>query len=178
MSTVRWLEALGVVVLVAALLAFAFWPAKPVQEVVTAAPQVVQADHSFVVQRAPDAHPAPPAHIIPKGGVEVRRETFVAAPAAGASSVQVDLSLVRMPDNGQRVVASSPDGTIVSALDIPIEPVLLPPPSKKWAAGLAYSTQREVGVWVERDVGRLRFGAEVAKGIGPPRAEVRVGVTF
>lgn len=151
---------------------------RPVPEVITPASAVVQSDGSQVVQRSPDAHPKPPPHVLPKGAVEERRDTFVAAPAAGASSVQIDLSLVRMPDNGRRVVASSPDGTIVSALDVPIEPGLVPSPPKKWAAGLSYSTEREVGVWLERDVGRLRLGAEVSKGQGKPRAELRVGVAF
>lgn len=150
----------------------------PVPEVITPAPAVVQADHSTIVKRAPDAHPKPPPHMLPKGAVEERRDTFVAAPAAGASSVQIDLSLVRMPDNGRRVVASSPDGTIVSALDVPIEPGLIPPKPLKWAAGLGYTSDREVGVWLERDVGRLRIGAEVLKGAGAPRAEIRVGVAF
>jgi hypothetical protein len=150
----------------------------PVPEVVTAAPMVRQADQSVIAQRAPDAKPAPPRHILPKGAVEERRETIVVAPAPAASSVEVDLSLVRMPDNGRRVVASSPDGTVVSAIDIPIEAGLVPPAPKKWAAGLGYGTDRAVGVWVERDIGRLRLGAEVAKGAGAPRAEIRVGVTF
>lgn len=149
-----------------------------VPEVVTAAPAQTQVDGSQVVQRAPDAHPRPPPHVLPKGAVEERRDTFVAAPAAGASSVQIDLSLVRMPDNGRRVVASSPDGTIVSALDVPIEPGLVPPTPRPWAAGLSYGTDRAVGIWLERDVGRLRLGVEVAKGAGAPRAEVRVGVSF
>lgn len=37
--------------------------------------------------------------------------------------VTVDLSLVRMPDQSRRVVASSPDGAVVSGLDIPLEPI-------------------------------------------------------
>lgn len=149
----------------------------PAPEVVTAAPAVVQADGSQIVQRAPDAHPPAPPHLLPKGAVEMRREKIVAAPAAGASSVEVDLSLVRI-DGGQRVIASSPDGTINQAIDIPIEPAMLLAPAKPWAAGLSYSTEREVGVWLERDLGRLRLGAEVAKGAGKPRAELRVGVSF
>lgn len=178
MSMLAKLELVGVVTLVLALLAFAFWPAKSIPEVVTAAPQVVQPDHSVVVERAPDAHPSAPPHMLPKGAVEERRESIIAAPAAGASSVQIDLSLVRMPDNGRRVIASSPDGTVVSALDIPIESGLVPPPPRPWAAGLSYGTDRAVGVWLERDLGRLRLGAEVAKGAGHPRAELRVGVSF
>jgi hypothetical protein len=35
--------------------------------------------------------------------------------------VTVDLSLVRMPDQTRRVIASSPNGTVVGGLDVPIE---------------------------------------------------------
>lgn len=154
----------------------------PVPEVITAAPQVVQADQSVIAQRAPDAHPPPAPHMLPKGSVEVRRVqgTVAPSPAAAASGcppVRFDLSIVRI-DGGQRAIVSSPDGTVMDAKDIPIEAAMLPPQPKLWAAGLSYSTQREVGVWLERDVGRLRVGVEVAKGIGAPRAEVRLGVAF
>lgn len=182
MPSIRQLELLGIVGVVLALLAFAFWPAAPIHEDVTAAPQVTQADHSVIAERAPDAHPPPAPHIIPSGFHEVRRDTVTVAPAPAAAAsgcppVRVDLSLVR---NGseQRVIASSPDGQVIRALDIPIEPALLPPAPRPWAAGLGYTTEREVGVWVERDLGRLRVGAEVLKGQGRPRAEVRVGVAF
>lgn len=37
--------------------------------------------------------------------------------------VIVDLSLVRMPDKTRRVVASSPDGVVLSGVDIPVEPI-------------------------------------------------------
>jgi hypothetical protein len=164
---------------VAALGAWAGYKLTPhaVHEDVTAAPAVRQDDGSMIAARAPDAHPPAPRHIIPKGYTEERREAIVVTPAPAASSVEVDLSLVR---NGteRRVIASSPDGQVVSAIDIPIEPALIPPASKPWAAGLAYGTDHSVGVWIERDVGRLRLGVEVAKGAGAPRAEVRVGMAF
>lgn len=176
------LIAAGLFLAVIAFLAVAFWPAKPVHEDVTPAAQVVQADHSVIAARAPDAHPPAPPHLIPKGYHEERRDSFTVAPgpaaaASGCPPVHVDLSMVR---NGaeRRVIASSPDGQVVSAIDIPIEPALIPPPPKPWAAGLAYGSDHSVGVWLERDVGRLRVGAEVAKGQGRPRAEIRVGMAF
>ncbi len=179
MSTMRRIEVFGIVALVLALLAFAFWPAKPIPEVITAAPQVIQADHSVIAARAPDARPAPPRHILPKGAVEERREAIVVAPAPAASSVEVDLSLVRMPDNGRRVVASSPDGTVVSALDIPIEAGLMPPAPKPWAAGLSYGTDHSVGIWLDRDVGRLVLGAQLARQQdGRVQAQLRIGARF
>lgn len=157
-----------------------WWVTRPpahVPEVITAAPQVIQADHSVIAERAPDAHPKPPPHVIPRGYVEERRESVHVTTDVPKTDVQIDLSLVRN-GNERRVIASSPDGQVVSAIDVPIEAGLIPPPPLKWAAGLSYSTQRETGVWLERDIGRLRLGAEVAKGAGKPRAEIRVGVSF
>lgn len=168
----------AIVIAVAAVLVWALWPAKAVHEDITPTPQVVQADHSVIAARAPDAHPAPPRHIIPKGYVEERREAIVVAPAPAASSVEVDLSLVR---NGaeRRVIASSPDGQVVSAIDIPIEPALLPPAPRPWAAGISYDTRHAVGIWVDRDVGRLVVGAALSRlPDGRAEAQVRVGVRF
>jgi hypothetical protein len=167
----------GCVAALLVLAAIAFWPAKPIHEDVAPAPMVRQTDQSVIAERAPDAHPPAARHTIPRGYVEERREAITVTPAPAASSVEVDLSLVRKGDE-RRVIASSPDGTVISAIDIPIEPALIPPPPKPWAAGLAYGTDHSVGVWLERDVGRLRVGAEVSKGAGKPRAEIRVGVAF
>lgn len=157
-------------------------PPVPVPEVLVAAPEQKQDDGSTVVRRAPDAHPAPPPHIIPKGFHEESREQLTVAPspaaaASGCPPVRVALSVIS-DDHQHRVVASSPDGQIVDAVDIPIVAPLVMPPPLKWAAGLSYTTQRETGIWLERDVGRLRLGVEVAKGTGSPRVEVRLGVAF
>lgn len=150
---------------------------QPIKEDVAPAPMVRQADESVIAERAPASASLPPVHVIPKGFHEVRRESVVVAPTPAASSVEVDLSLVR---NGaeQRVIASSPNGQVIRALDIPIEQALLPPAPRPWAVGLGYTTDREVGVWLERDLGRLRLGAEVLKGQGKSRGELRVGVSF
>jgi hypothetical protein len=164
-------------------LAWAYWPAKPVPEIMTPAPQVQQADKSVLAERAPDAHPAPAPHIIPKGYTEVRRDTVTVAPAPAAAAsgcppVRVDLSLVR---NGadQRVVASSPDGQVVSAIDVPIEAAMVPPAPKPWAAGMSFDTRHAVGIWVDRDVGRLVVGGALSRlPDGKTEAQVRVGVRF
>jgi len=169
----------GAILVIAGVLAFAFWPARPIHENVAPAPAERQADGSLIAERAPDAHPAKPRHQLPKGAVEERREQVIIQPAdPAASAVEVDLSLVREGDQ-RRVIASSPDGQVVTAIDIPIEPAAIPPPPKPWAAGLSYGTDRAVGVWVERDLGRLRVGAEIEKGMaGPPVARIRVGVRW
>jgi hypothetical protein len=67
---------------VAALGAWAGYKLTPhaVREDVTPAPQVIQADQSVIAARAPDAHPKPAPHIIPRGYVEERRESIHIAP--------------------------------------------------------------------------------------------------
>lgn len=179
------LRVIGGLALVGALAAAAlvFWPETPTPEVVTAAPQVRQADGSVVAQRAQDPHPAPAPHILPKGSIEERRESVTVAPSAAAAAsgcppVHVDLSIVRV-DGGQRAVVSSPDGTVIDAKDIPIEAGIMPPAPKPWAAGLSYDTQHAVGVWLDRDIGRLVVGAAVQRlQDGRAEAQIRVGVRF
>jgi len=184
LSTRTKVESIAVVSVLAA--GWLWWLTRtppPVPEVLTPAPQVQQADSSVIAARAPDAHPAPAPHIIPKGYTEVRRDTVTVAPAPAAAAsgcppVRVDLSLVR---NGaeQRVVASSPDGQVVSAIDVPIEAAMVPAPARPWAAGLSFDTRHAVGVWVDRDVGRLVVGGALARlPDGKTEAQMRVGVRF
>lgn len=178
MSRIEWLI-IGAVVLVAALAAVAFWPDQAIHEDVTPAPMVRQADKSVIAERRPEEHPAKPPHMLPKGAVEERRGEVIAAPALGASSVEVDYSLARMPDGGRRVIVSSPDGSIDKAIDIPIEPGLVPAPAKPWAAGISYGTNRSVGFWVDRDIGRLVVGAALQRlQDGKAEAQLRLGVRF
>src|SRR3546814_7712432 len=76
-------------------------------------------------------------------------------------SVRTDLSLVQQ-DGGRRVIASSPDGTVIGGVDVPITQTLLPPTPHRWAAGANYDPfGQRYGAWVERDFGRLRVGADV-----------------
>jgi len=51
--------------------------------------------------------------------------------------VTVDLSLVRMPDQTRRVIASSPNGSVVGGLDVPIENPKLPRIPRWTASALA-----------------------------------------
>lgn len=149
----------------------------PRAEVVTAAPAVRQSDGSLVAERAPSAKPGKPPHQLPKGAKEERRVAVVVKPKQpDCDPVRIDLSLIREGD-GRRVVASSPDGTVVSALDVPILAGLVPPPARPWAAGGSYNPiTKRAGVWVERDLARLRLGADVMQGeTGDLTAMVRVG---
>ncbi len=150
----------------------------PVVERVEYRPAVIQDDGSVIAERVPDAKPSPAPHVIPRGHVEVRRvEVEVQPDAPGCPVCRVDLSLVRDTEGGQRVIASSPTGTVLRALDVPIVPALLPPPVRPWAAGVSYDPfGGRGGAWIERDVSRFRLGADVQQDErGALRALVRVG---
>jgi hypothetical protein len=163
------------------------WVRAPKLEDVSPAPAAVQKDGSVVAERAAPAPTSRPPHLLPKGAKEVRRVQVVVQPREMAPTpdgrcdpkpVEVDMSLVRV-DGGQRVVASTPDGTVVKALDLPIEATSVPAAPHRWAAGLSYGTDRSPGLWLERDLGRLRVGAEVVRQpAGGAQARVRVGLSW
>jgi len=94
--------------------------------------------------------------------------------------IDISLALILDRDKQQRVEAYSPNGDIVGGIDIPVrEAVVLQQQPKKWAVGVSYNTLEAKGLWVERDVGRIRLGAEVTS--VPVVGEVytaRVGFTF
>jgi len=111
----------------------------------------VQEDGSVKAPRVPVAAPnLPPApHIIPNGSVEKRRISVTVKPnppirdipplrpdASGmcpvpntlvCPPVTVNLSLIEDSDRGHSVIASSPDGTVVESIDIPIFDFREPP---------------------------------------------------
>lgn len=155
----------------------------PKPEVIAAAPQVRQSDQSVIAERKPEATTTKPPHKIPMGATEERRVSIKLKPPAFTSPtgcqcdpapLDVNLSLVRQ-DGGRRVIASSPEGRVISALDVPIEPALIPE-SHPWAAGLSVGNDKSPGVWVERDLGRIRVGVEAIREQGGSlQGRVRVG---
>lgn len=73
--------------------------------------------------------------------------------------IQIDLSLIREKDDTRRVIASSPDGEIVGGIDIPVDTPSTKP--RVWAAGISLDPIHQTpGVWIERDLMRLRIGVE------------------
>lgn len=148
----------------------------------TYAPPVVQKDGSVVLERKPQAD-AKPSQQIPKGGkverviqVVVEPTTPEPPPRTDSGSVvsveparppcppvRVDLTLVRMPDDSRRVIASSPDGRVVGGVDIPVAPVVTPR-ALAWAAGGLYGpSDKSAGVWIDRDLGFVRVGADLIR---------------
>lgn len=136
------------------------WHKEPVMETWSAEQR--QADGSVMLERKPDAK-AKPAHEVPKDSkvervvkLEVKSKEKPDCP-----SIDVDLSLVRLPDETRRVIASSSNGEILAGVDIPVESAR-PVSEPKWAAGLTMSPiTRGYGVFVDRDLGPFRVGAEV-----------------
>ena len=138
-----WVLAAGLIFAAGIGLGWKIFRSKPVAAVEVALPAQRQTDGSLILERAPDAN-AKPAQQIPAGAKVERIERIVVRPTApstsaaataptngsgqpGAASIPalpstttVDLTLLRMNDNTERVVASSPDGEIVGGIDVPV----------------------------------------------------------
>ena len=137
-----WVLAAGLIFVAGIGLGWKIFRSKPVAAVEVALPAQRQTDGSLILERAPDAN-AKPAQQIPAGAKVERIERIVVRPTAPSTSAAataptngsgqlaagpipalpsttVDLTLLRMKDDTQRVVASSPDGTIVGGVDIPV----------------------------------------------------------
>jgi hypothetical protein len=120
-----------------------------------------QADGSLVLERTATNQKATPAHAIPKGGKAERVVRVDVQPTRADCPVcTVDLTLVRMPDASRRVVASSPTGTVLSGLDIPVLPITVER-SRPWAAGAMYNGRW--GAVVTRDFRWLSAGGAVTE---------------
>ena len=180
--------------------------AKPVHEAAAHAQR--QKDGSLVLARTEGTTtPTAAPHAIPKGATEERRVQVVVQPPRGVVAqtdkeslavgdhiadagkmiddscdcppVTVDLSLVRMQDKTRRVIASSPDGKILSGLDIPIETTTpkiprVPP----WAVGVTISADRKFGGFLDRDLGPFRLGVEAFQSTNGWTAQARAGIRF
>lgn len=181
-------------------------PGPPVVE--AAASAVRQKDGSLELARAATTSaPGPAAHALPAGATEERRIRVTVQPrwsdarvgespagsripgalppAPTCPAVSVDMTLARMPDGTRRVVASSPDGSVVGGIDVPIGPMRPEPRPTRWAAGGSYNpVQRDAGAWVERDLGPFRLGVEAVRFAPRPGQPadfgtfVRVGVRW
>ena len=200
------LAALAVGTVMGLTLGWMLWRPAPVKQE-PPAPAIRQADHSQILERKPESHPAVP-HQIPSGAklereiqVTVHPSTGATLPTTGTSPVApgkppdampcppvtVDLSLVRMPDKTRRVIASSPDGDVVGGLDVPVEAASAPR-ELKWAIGGLYGTKSEggqtLGVFVDHDFAFLRTGAEVTRERYPSSSmngweiRARLGIRF
>lgn len=147
----------------------------------TPAPAIVQLDGSQVLERKPDAKAKSPS-VIPKGGRVERIIHGEIVPKAGAPencpACKFDLTLVRMPDDTQRVVLWSETGTVVGGLDVPVVPISVKK-DRTMAAGISHGTSEGAwGAWLDRDFGPLRTGFEVNKSDSQYEGRVKIGIVF
>jgi hypothetical protein len=143
------------------LAAFVWWWAAGAPVAETPAAAVRQSDGSLVLERKPDAKARPVAQIPKRAKLERQIRVEVQPARADCPVCVVDLSLVRLPDDTRRVIASSPTGDVIAGLDVPVAPIQA---YKKWLAGALYN-----GRWgglVGRNIGPLMIGGALTN----PRA--------
>ena len=77
--------------------------------------------------------------------------------------VEVDLTLVKLADGSQRVIASSPSGRVLdNSVDIPVGPAPADVHRYNWVAGVSYNVADKVGgLWLDYRIMRVTIGAEV-----------------
>lgn len=159
--------------------------AKPKQIVPPGA--VVERVVSVTVQPKPIIERSPDTSRTPIGTVQVvPRET----PAAGTGAiakvdtvkcppVTVDLTLLRMKDGTHRVTASSPDGTVIGGVDVPVEAAVASLKPKVWSAGALYNpVSKTYGAFVTRDLGPVRAIAQTIQPDQGARWAVQVGAAI
>lgn len=154
------------------MLGWMLWRPKP-RPVETYAPAIIQKDGSLILERKPDPK-AKPEHEVPAGTVVERIMEVTISPREIPALVppgvtvqpcppmRLELSLIRLKDGTRRVIASSHDGEI-SGVDIPVESAA-PVKMLRNAAGASYYPgERTYGLWIERDFGPTRMGAEIRR---------------
>lgn len=133
---------------------------KPAPEVIKAAPAIQQTDGSVVIVRNPDAKPPRP-HKVP--GKPVRDVSVTIQPEQEeCDPVTVDLTLYEDDKGGKRVVASSPDGTVIEGVDIPATDLASHLEAKRNRIGVAYQPNG-YAVTASRDYGPLSVGVMLTK---------------
>lgn len=157
---------------------YKFYHVEPVLE--KYAPPVRQADKSLILEKKPAAEPKAKQQI-PHGSKVERVVSVTVRPKpktiprtssqwseAGKSvepcpDVTVDLSLVKNADDTRSVIASSPDGEVISGVDIPAQSLPSVSAPLKWSVGATYFSNKWYSANVSRNWGPLRAGVEVLK---------------
>lgn len=173
MNRLYFIGIVALVVLGIAIGGYIYRPEPPKPE--TYAPAAVQADGSTIVERKPQANARPKAQV-PKGAKVERIVRFEVKPlelppqasldGAGAietscPSLDMEITLVELPDETRRVILRSEQGEVLNAVDIPVSSAK-PYKELKWAAGLtANPMDKTLGGFIDRDMGPFRLGAEL-----------------
>lgn len=134
-------------------------PLKPAQEI----PKGAKVERIVEVTVDPSKKPSSGRNAeAVSGGPATHLQGEIVAPrgssVAACPPVTVDLSLIRLKDKTQRVLASSPNGEVVGGIDVPVQDQPIPRVQRWTAAGLAgYDTH----------AGRNVFGGQVSYSRGP-----------
>lgn len=156
-------------------------PESPLQrEDTSPAVAVRQNDGSLVAQRVAASKPSAAPHALPKGSREQRRIAVTVQPRReDCPPLRLDLSVVEQ-DSGRRVIASSPDGTVLDALDLPLLADYVSTPRRRWSTGASLDLDRtRPGLWLDHDLGRFRIGAELMlEENGALQARAKLGFIF
>jgi len=162
----------------AAGLAAGWWLYHPTVKPETYKPAVKQKDGSVILERNPNGTVSAPMPALPRKPSRTIQVTVKPKPVEPGSctlecpAVNVRLDLVK-DDDGQRVIASSPDGDIIGGMDVPHEP-WIKRNENLWAAGLTYSHDRRLGAFIDRDLGPFRTGIEA----DAESVRLRIGIRF
>lgn len=160
------------------------WRPKPAPVETAAAAIQLPKSGAMVIERNPAA--AVPPKIVAatkelnRKAKLTRAATITVQPTQpDCDPVEIELGLVKLPDNTSRIVTTSDNATVTGGVDIPVatEQVVK---EMKWAAGASFDVrERSYGVFVDRDFGFLRVSAEIrqSKEQGAT-AIVRAGVRF
>ncbi len=122
--------------------------------------------------------PAKPAQLVGGAGQQgaaLAKDGAPEGPSIDCPAVTLDYTLLRLPDGQERMLTSSPDGTVLDGHDSPVAAVTLVP-ERKWAAGLSYGLGARsggIGVALERELAPFVVGADVFLVDGEPGARLK-----
>lgn len=187
---IEWGTILSVGIIAGLSLGWTLWRPKPqATPKLTPAPAIVQSDKSVILATDP-TRPAKPAQQLPKGAIVDRAihvevqpfdEATITTPGSSATALQpmpsaqpspfaIDLTLYHFVDGSGRVVASSPNGTVIpgASIDIPSPPAPKVREPLKWCVGAVRGvsdTMRSTGAFVDRDFAFARVGIEATRNV-------------
>ena len=129
---------------------------KPKQE--TFAQKVIQTDGSVIIERNPYENTK---KIIKPTDSKLIRQAFFEIKPNNEANIKLNLSLIRLEDQTMRIIAKTDNGTIINAVDVPIDP-LGRRLEAKWGLGVIYGNESQ-GLFIERFTDRFIFGLDVIK---------------
>lgn len=160
------------------------WGLHPGKELMHEPPApAIELSNATVLERQPSL--AVPSAIL-EAAAEVRGAKLERAAKLTVQPTQLDceplhveLGVLRMKDDTQRIVVRSDDAAILGGVDIPIDRTL--PRAPKWSAGALYNpVDQTYGAYLDRDLGPFRAGIDLMQDRDHDGAMIvlRFGVRF